>query len=33
LSMVRSIVELLMQDESLWHLLDHERKLDLEAVL
>lgn len=33
LSLVRSIVELLMQDESLWHLLDHERKLDLEAGL
>lgn len=33
LSMVRSVVELLARDESLWHLLDHERKLDLEASL
>ena len=31
LSMVRSVVELLRRDESLWQLLDHERKLDLEA--
>lgn len=33
LSIVRSVVELLMRDESLWQLLDHERKLDLEASL
>ncbi len=33
LSMVRSVVELLTRDESLWQLLDHERKLDLEAGL
>jgi hypothetical protein len=33
LSMVRSIVELLMHDESLWQLLDHHNKLDLEASL
>jgi hypothetical protein len=33
LSMVRCVVELLMQDESLWQLLDHERKLDLEVGL
>lgn len=33
LSIVRSVVELLMRDASLWHLLDHERKLDLEASL
>jgi hypothetical protein len=33
LSMVRCIVELLMRDESLWQLLDHERKLDLEVGL
>jgi len=31
LSMVRSVVELLARDESLWLLLDHERKLDLEV--
>jgi hypothetical protein len=33
LSLVRSVVELLMRDESLWQLLDHERKLDLEGGL
>jgi hypothetical protein len=33
LSLVRSVVELLMRDESLRRLLDHERKLDLEAGL
>ena len=33
LSMVRSVVELLVRDESLWHLLDHKRKLDLEVSL
>lgn len=33
LSMIRSVVELLTHDESLWHLLNHERKLDLEAGL
>ncbi len=33
LSMVRSIVELLMRDESFWQLLDHHSKLDLEAGL
>lgn len=33
LSMVRSVVELLMQDENFWQLLDHHSKLDLEAVL
>jgi len=33
LSMVRSVVELLMHDESLWQLLDHHSKLDLEAGL
>lgn len=33
LSMVRSIVELLVRDESLWQLLDHHSKLDLEAGL
>ena len=31
LSIVRSVVELLRRDESLWLLLDHERKLDLES--
>ena len=31
-SMVRSVVELLVRDESLWQLLNHERKLDLEVV-
>jgi hypothetical protein len=33
LSLVRSIVELLAQDESLWHLLDHRNRLNLEASL
>ncbi len=33
LSIVRVVVELLTRDESLWRLLDHERKLDLEADL
>ncbi len=33
LSMVRSIIELLVRDESLWQLLHHERKLDLEIGL
>jgi hypothetical protein len=33
LSVVRLIIELLTRDESLWPLLDHERKLDLEAGL
>ncbi len=33
LSMVRSVVELLKRDVRLWHLLDHERKLDLEVAL
>ncbi len=33
LSMVKSVVELLMRDESLWQLFDHQRKLNLEAVL
>src|SRR5205085_4255773 len=33
LSLVRSIVELLAQDESLWHLLDHHCRLNLEASL
>lgn len=33
LSMVRSVVELLVRDESFWQLLDHEHKLDLEAAL
>lgn len=33
LSMVKSVVELLMRDESLWQLLEHQRKLNLEAVL
>ena len=31
--MVRSVVELLIRDESLWQLLDHHSKLDLEAGL
>lgn len=31
LSLVRSIVELLAQDESLWRLLNHQRRLNLEA--
>ncbi len=33
LSMVRLVVEVLTRDASLWQLLDHERKLDLEAGL
>lgn len=33
LSIVRSVVELLMHDESLWQLLDHHSKLNLEAIL
>ncbi len=33
LSLVRSIVELLAQDESWWHLLDHRKRLNLEASL
>jgi len=33
LSLVHSIVELLMHDDSLWQLLNHERLLDLEAGL
>lgn len=33
LSMVKSLVELLMRDESLWQLLEHQSKLNLEAVL
>jgi uncharacterized protein (DUF1778 family) len=33
LSLVRSVVELLAQDESLWQLLDHQRRLNLEAGL
>ncbi len=33
LSMVRSIVELLAQDESLWRLLNHQQRLNLEAGL
>jgi hypothetical protein len=33
LSIVRCIVELLVRGESLWQLLDHERKLDLEVSL
>lgn len=33
LSLVRSIIELLAQDESLWHLLDHQGQLNLEASL
>ncbi len=33
LSLVRSVVELLMQDESLWQLLDHQHRLNLEAGL
>jgi len=33
LGLVRSIVELLAQDESLWHLLDHRKRLNLEASL
>jgi hypothetical protein len=33
LSLVRSVVELLMRDESLWELLDHYSRLNLEAGL
>jgi hypothetical protein len=33
LSMVRSVVELLAQDESLWRLFSHQRRLNLEAAL
>lgn len=33
LSMVKSVVELLIRDESLWQLLEHQSKLNLEAVL
>jgi hypothetical protein len=33
LSLVRSIVELLAQDENFWHLLDHQCRLNLEASL
>jgi Transposase DDE domain len=33
LSLVRVVIELLTRDESLWQLLDHERKLDLEVGL
>lgn len=33
LSLVRSVVELLTQDESLWQLLDHHYRLNLEAGL
>jgi len=33
LSLVRSIVELLAQDESWWQLLDHQCRLNLEAGL
>jgi hypothetical protein len=33
LSMVRVVVELLMRDESLWQLLDHHNRLNLEAHL
>jgi hypothetical protein len=33
LSLVRSIVELLAQDESLWRLLNHQQRLNLEAGL
>ncbi len=33
LSIVRSIVELLGQDESLWQLLNHQHRLNLEASL
>jgi hypothetical protein len=33
LSLVRVVIELLTRDESLWQLLDHERKLDLEIGL
>jgi len=33
LSIVRAVVELLTRDESFWYLLDHDRKLNLEAHL
>jgi len=33
LSLVRSVVELLTQDETLWQLLDHQCRLNLEAGL
>jgi hypothetical protein len=33
LSLVRSIIELLAQDENLWQLLDHQCRLNLEAGL
>lgn len=33
LSLVRSVVELLTQDENWWQLLDHRTKLNLEAAL
>ncbi len=33
LSLVRSVIELITRDQSLWRLLDHERNLDLEAGL
>lgn len=33
LSVVRSVIELLAQDESLWELLDHYGRLNLEAGL
>jgi hypothetical protein len=33
LSLVRSVVELLTRDESLWRLLEHQQRLDLEAGL
>lgn len=33
LSLVRSVVELLTQDDSLWQLLDHQQRLNLEAGL
>jgi hypothetical protein len=33
LSMVRAVTEMLKQDDSLWELLDHEAKLNLEACL
>ena len=33
LSIVRTVVELLTRDESFWYLLDHDRKLNLEARL
>jgi hypothetical protein len=33
LSMGRVVVELLMRDESLWQLLDHHSRLNLEASL